>query len=105
MNREKDRDQLQNQLTDHQDPEMVLAPEYMYAPEAARYILSTVKKLALYRKYGLLKAGKLGKNYVYRKAWLDQFMDQWCGFDLSNEAAVCAAIKEKAWRQNHGLNA
>ena len=82
-----------------------LMPEYMYAEEASKYIRSTKKKLALYRKYGLLKAGKLGKNYVYRKAWLDQFMDSWCGYDLSNEEAVSAALKEKAFRRSHGLDA
>lgn len=83
----------------------VLLPEYMYADESAKYIRSTKKKLALYRKYKLLKYGKLGKNFVYKKSWLDSFMEEWAGYDLSNEESVKYSIRAKEWRKKHGEDA
>jgi len=79
-----------------------LRPEYMRKEQAAQYILSTVKKLAIFRKYGMLKAAKLGKEYVYKKTWLDDFMEEWAGYDLSNPQRIAEAIKEKQWRRTHG---
>lgn len=78
-----------------------LVPGYMFAEEAAAYVKTTTRKISLYRRNGLLKAGKLGKNYVYRKEWLDEFMEAWAGYDLSNEEAVKLAIREKEWRMKH----
>lgn len=79
-----------------------LVPGYMFAEEAAAYLKTTTRKISLYRRNGMLKYGKLGKNYVFRKEWLDEFMDEWAGYDLSNEAAVKLAIREKEWRKKHG---
>lgn len=81
------------------DPDLV--PGYMFAEEAAAYLKTTPRKISLYRRNCLLKAGKLGKNYVYRKEWLDDFMEVWAGYDLSNETAVKLAIREKEWRMSH----
>ena len=78
-----------------------LVPGYMFAEEAAAYLKTTTRKISLYRRNGMLKYGKLGKNYVFRKEWLDEFMDEWAGYDLSNEAAVKLAIREKSWRKRN----
>lgn len=83
----------------HNIPELV--PGYMFAKDAADYLRTTTRKISLYRRNGLLKFGKLGKNYVYKVSWLDEFMEAWSGYDLSNESAVKLAIKEKQWRQTH----
>lgn len=77
--------------------------EYVYQKDASQYLRCTERKIALYRKYGLLKSGKLGKNYVYKKSWLDSFMEEWSGFDLSNEEKIKLAIHSKEWHKNHDL--
>lgn len=74
---------------------------YMYGQAAADYLCSTERKLSLLRRYGLIKAVKLGKAYVYKTAWLDEFMETWAGYDLSNEEAIRLAIREKNWRKEH----
>lgn len=79
-----------------------IKPEYMFQKEASEYLLTTEKKVALFRKYGLLKAGKYGKNYVYKKSWLDEFSETWCGYDLSSEEKIRLAINAKKWREEHG---
>ena len=78
-----------------------LNSEFMFAPAAAEYLLSTVRKISLYRRYGLLKWCKFGKNYVYRKEWLDEFSKTWGGYDLSNEEKVKQAIRSKEWEKKH----
>ena len=80
-----------------------LVPGYLLQEGAANYLCTTERKIALFRKYKLLKATRLGKSYVYRREWLDDFMEQWAGFDLSNEARIRAAISEKAWREKHKI--
>ena len=75
--------------------------EYLFAEEASQYLKTTERKISLYRRRGLLRFGKLGKNYVYRREWLDQFMEEWEGFDLSNEKQIALAIKSKEWRRKH----
>lgn len=79
-----------------------LSPEYFYGDAAARYLNSTERKLALFRKYGLIRWSKLGKSYCYRKLWLDQFMEEWSGYDLSNEANIQLAVRSKEWKVKHG---
>lgn len=74
---------------------------YLFGDQAAQYLRTTTRKISLYRRYGLLKSARLGKSYVYRRSWLDEFMDAWQGFDLSNETAVQLAINEKKWRSAH----
>ena len=79
-----------------------LLPEYMHADAAADYLLTTERKLALYRKYNLIKWAKLGKSFIYRKQWLDSFMESWSSCDLSNEEAVKLAVSSRKWREkNH----
>lgn len=75
---------------------------YLFAEEAAQYLRTTTRKISLYRRYGLMKSARLGKNYVYRKSWLDEFMDAWHGYDLSNESRVKLAINRKDWERKHG---
>lgn len=74
---------------------------YLFGEQAAEYLRTTTRKISLFRRYKLLKSAKLGKNYVYRKSWLDEFMDAWQGFDLSSEKAVQLAISEKKWRSEN----
>ena len=52
-----------------------LLPDYMFQPEAAEYLRTTGRNIALWRKSGLLKAVKSGKAYVYKRSWLDQFIN------------------------------
>lgn len=77
----------------HHRPELLT--EYMFVDQAAQYLGTTTRKISLFRRYGLLKAGKLGKNYVYKRSWLDEFMNEWAGYDLSSEGAINLSIKEK----------
>ena len=76
-------------------------PDYMLLDDAAAYLRTTTKKIAMYRKHGLLKAGKLGKSYIYRREWLNDFMDEWAGYDLSNESKIINAIAEKDCRRKN----
>lgn len=78
-----------------------LKPGYIFRSEAAAYLNTTERKLGLFQKYGLLKAGKLGKNFCYKIAWLDSFMETWAGYDLGTEEKIKAAISEKTWRDKH----
>jgi len=80
-----------------------LVSDYMFGADASKYLLTTERKLALYRRYGLLKYSKLGKNFVYRRQWLDEFMENWKGYDLSNEGKVRLAINGKRWKEEHKL--
>lgn len=79
-----------------------LKPEYLLLEDAAAYLNTTSRKIALFRKYGLLRACKFGKNYCYKRSWLDDFADAWANFDLSNESKIQLAISEKQWREKHG---
>ena len=79
-----------------------LVPEYMYAKEASEYLLTTERKLSMYRQHGLLKWAKLGRNYIYKREWLDTFMSEWSGYDLSSEEAVRLAINSRKWKEKHG---
>ena len=78
-----------------------LSREFMFGKEASEYLRTTTRKIALYRRYGLLKSAKYGKNYVYKKAWLDDFADEWAGYDLSNEARIRLAINSRKWKEKH----
>ena len=78
-----------------------LRPEYMFQEDAGAYLNTTGRKIAMYRKHGLLKSCKFGHNYVYRRAWLDAFAEEWSGYDLSNEEKVIQAISAKSWRRKH----
>ncbi|MBQ6452708.1 MAG: hypothetical protein IJJ29_12390 [Solobacterium sp.] len=77
-------------------------PEYLNKKEAAAYICSTVKKIALFRKEGMLKFSKLWNEYIYKKYRLDDFMEQWAGYDLSNPEKIRAAVRLKEWKKRHG---
>lgn len=78
-----------------------LKPCYLFGDEAAKYLRTTERKISLYRRTGLLKYCKLGKHYVYRTQWLDDFMESWNGYDLSSEKAIRYAIDAKRWKANH----
>ena len=80
-----------------------LQPEYMFQKAASDYLMTTERKIALFRKCGILRFGKLGKNYVYKKSWLDEFMDEWAGYDLSNEEHIRMAINARKWKTSHGI--
>ena len=80
-----------------------LKPEYMFAADAAEYLRTTTKKIALFRQNNLVKYSKFGKNFVYKKSWLDTFSEEWAGYDLSNEERIRHSISEKAWRETHDI--
>ena len=81
-----------------------LKPGYVDGEGAAVYLNSTTRKVALFRQHKLLKFAKLGKTYVYKLSWLDDFMETWAGYDLSNESKIINAIAERDWRQKHGYD-
>lgn len=74
---------------------------YMHQNEAAEYLLTTPRKVGLYRRLGILKAVRFGKNYCYRREWLDQFAEEWAGYDLSSESKARLAINGRKWKQEH----
>ena len=74
---------------------------YLFGEQAAEYLRTTTRKISLFRRYKLLKSAKFGKSFVYKRSWLDQFAEQWQGYDLSNEKAVQLAISEKKWRSEN----
>ena len=77
--------------------------EYYTQAEAADYLQTTGRKIGLYRRHKLIKYAKLGKKYLYKKAWLDEFMEEWQGYDLSNEESIYTSIALKEWRTaQHG---
>lgn len=78
-----------------------LRGDYVYAEEASKYLHVTIRKISLYRRYGMLKSVKVGRNYVYRLQWLDDFMESWAGYDLSNAEKIKSAIRERGWRKSH----
>lgn len=47
------------------------------------------------RKYGILKAVKFGKRWMYRKTDVDKIWDEFDGYDLSNESAIKSAVLVK----------
>ena len=81
-------------LTNEKEQRQLL-PEYLDKKQAAEYGRTTTKKLALFRKYGLLKYAKVGQEFIYKKSWIDSFMETWAGYDLSNETKIRAAIRTK----------
>ena len=62
---------------------------------SAKYLHTTPRKIALYRRYGLLKYAKLGKSFLYRREWLDDFMEEWAGFNISSEFYLQIAIASR----------
>ena len=77
---------------------------YHDAPAIAEYGDTTVRKVNLFRRHGLLKAIKFGKKYVFRKEWFDAFAEQYAGYDLSSEEKIIQAKAEHDYRVKHGLN-
>lgn len=70
--------------------------------EAAEYLHTTDRKIGLYRRNKLIKYAKLGKNFLYKKEWLDQFIEDWQGYDLSNKEKMLNSIALREWRATHG---
>ena len=75
--------------------------EFMLPEEAGAYLRVTDRKVSLYRRYGLLKWARLGRNFVYKREWLDEFMNEWCGYDLSSEKAIRLAVNSRKWKEAH----
>lgn len=76
-------------------------PQYMDSEKASQYLCIPIRKLNLYRSEGLIKAVRCGKGYLYRQSWLDQFMEDFAGYDVSNREKIRQAINEKKWRAAH----
>lgn len=75
--------------------------DYFTQEEAADYLHTTARKIGLYRRRHLLRFGRLGKQFIYKKQWLDDFMEEWSGYDLSNAEKVTLAIAIKHWREEY----
>ena len=80
-----------------------LKKEYLEGDEAARYLRISPRKLPTLRKYRMLKFCKFGRSFVYKKSWLDQFAEDYAGFDLSNEDTIATAAAVKAWEAKHAV--
>ena len=82
---------------DENKPENSLktVPDTMYADEAAKYLKISKRKLSLLRKSGLIKAVRLNKHFLYRREWLNEFLDQNAGLDLRNESLTRSSIMLK----------
>lgn len=78
-----------------------IPPQYMDSEEASNYLRIPIRKLNLYRSEGLIKAVRCGKGYLYRQTWLDQFMEDYAGYDVSNAEKIRLAVNEKKWRSAH----
>ena len=76
-------------------------PQYMDSKDASQYLRIPIRKLNLYRSEGLIKSIRCGKGYCYRREWLDQFMENFAGYDISNRTKIRAAINEQKWRKSH----
>lgn len=82
------------------DPD--LSPEYLMKEEAASYLCCTCRKISLFRQHQMLKYAKFGRHYVYKKTWLDDFAEEWAGYDLSNEYEIIRSIHEKERKKRLG---
>jgi hypothetical protein len=80
---------------------MPVQPQYMDSEKASHYLSIPIRKLNLYRSEGLIKAVRCGKGYLYRQSWLDDFMEEYAGYDISNRDKIRAAVNEKRWRMSH----
>lgn len=78
-----------------------LKPGYFEGDEVAAYLRMSPRKLPIFRKYQMLKYVKLGRSFVYRKEWADEFMERYAGFDLSSETAIEQAAAIRAWESEH----
>ena len=79
-----------------------LMPGYMDSETASRYSTFTKRKLGLFIKYDMLKFAKVGKGYIFRKEWLDEFMEEWNGWDLGTEEKIRFAVESRKWNERHG---
>lgn len=76
--------------------------EYLDSHETADYGCLNQRMLPIYRKYGMLKFAKLGRSFIYKKSWIDEFMETWAGVDLSNEEKIREAVAFRQWELKHG---
>lgn len=81
------------------DPD--LKPGLILSPAAAEYLQVPARKLALFRKYGLVKTVRFGKWYAFRIEWLDEFIETWAGYDLGSEEKIRLAINARKWKATH----
>ena len=78
-----------------------LKPGYYEGREAAQYLRISPRRLPLLRKYGLLKYIKLGRSFIYKREWLDSFMEDYAGYDLTSTEDIMNAAALRAWRLKH----
>lgn len=78
-----------------------LKPEYMIQEEAAKYLNVTPRSIAAMRKGGILRFLKAGKRFVYKKAWLDECVEKYAGYDISNPDSIALAVNSIKWREEH----
>lgn len=74
----------------------IISHGYMNGKQAATYIGMKPRNLAIWRKAGIVKFVKCGKAYFYRREWLDEVMNRFIGYDISNPDSIALAIEEIA---------
>lgn len=63
--------------------------------EVAERLHCPVRKVNLLRKYGIIKSVRFGKGYSFREEWISEMLENWSGYDLSNENAIIASVQRK----------
>jgi hypothetical protein len=61
-------------------------------------------QISMWRQCKALKGIKKGKEYIYSKNEVDQFLEDFTGFDLSNENKTLKAVHEVYLRKNKKSN-
>lgn len=58
---------------------------YLTEREVAEKLKTNNRRIALWRKAGLIKGVKLSRQYVYKEKDIDEFFNDYLGKDLSAE--------------------
>lgn len=88
----------------------VINPGYLAAEQAAAYVGMKPRNLAVWRKAGIIKFVKAGKRYFYRREWVEETMNRFIGYDISNVESIKAAKadiahKERIFRESYIVQA
>lgn len=62
--------------------------DYLTAEEAAQILRCSTRKIGELRSGGLLRGLRIGKAYIYKRAEIDRFFDEYAGWDLGNTAKI-----------------
>lgn len=65
------------------------------ADEVAEIINSTRQHVLVLKDVGILKSIKTGKNYMFSQKEIEQFQEEYAGYDVSNRLKALNAYNEK----------